>query len=224
MSQRIIRLDLERVSHEWTRLRPSSGFRVLHIDPPWLYANFSESGEEKNAINHYPCMPIEDIAKLPLALLMAKDCAVFCWFTWPLMPQWTTVISAWGLIYSSVAWEWIKYNAQTGKFAFGPGYGTRKNLEPCLLLTRGTPRLRKPVDFFGHVTETNSRSMRDFIEWWPGGTIRQPRREHSRKPDEARTRIETMFDGPYCELFARSRAPNWASWGNEIDRFEANGD
>ena len=44
-----------------------------------------------------------------------------------------------------------------------------------------------------------------------------PRREHSRKPDEVRSGIERMLDGPYLELFARHRAPGWAAWGNEVD-------
>ena len=34
-----------------------------------------------------------------------------------------------------------------------------------------------------------------------------PRREHSRKPDEQYGRIQRFCDGPYVELFARSRLP-----------------
>lgn len=46
-----------------------------------------------------------------------------------------------------------------------------------------------------------------------------PRREHSRKPDEARERIERLVAGPYLELFAREAAPGWDVWGNQVDRF-----
>jgi N6-adenosine-specific RNA methylase IME4 len=47
--------------------------------------------------------------------------------------------------------------------------------------------------------------------------IVSPRREHSRKPDEAYERIEALCDGPYLELFARSSRPGWDRWGAEAE-------
>jgi N6-adenosine-specific RNA methylase IME4 len=47
--------------------------------------------------------------------------------------------------------------------------------------------------------------------------IISPRREHSRKPDEAYGRIERLFEGPYLEMFARSSRPGWDRWGAESD-------
>ena len=45
-----------------------------------------------------------------------------------------------------------------------------------------------------------------------------PRREHSRKPDEVRTRIVELFgDVPRVELFARQKTEGWDVWGNEVD-------
>ena len=41
-------------------------------------------------------------------------------------------------------------------------------------------------------------------------------REHSKKPDEVYTNIETLLEGPYIELFARNKKKNWDSWGNEV--------
>ena len=42
--------------------------------------------------------------------------------------------------------------------------------------------------------------------------------EHSRKPDEARRRIEALMgDVPRVELFARRPAPGWDVWGNEVE-------
>jgi N6-adenosine-specific RNA methylase IME4 len=221
MSVRIIKPDLKLVESQFRALRPAGGFSVIHIDSPWLFQNFSEAGEEKNAIAHYPCMETEDIMRLPLQVLAADDCAVFSWHTWPMMKTWARVIDAWGFDYAGLAWEWLKFNPETGKYAFGPGYGTRKNVEPCLLLTRGDPKLRPgELEFFGNIVVTGSRSVRDFILEWPADAIRAPRREHSRKPDEAWKRIETMFEGPYVELFARTRRKGWKAWGNELDKFE----
>jgi N6-adenosine-specific RNA methylase IME4 len=47
-----------------------------------------------------------------------------------------------------------------------------------------------------------------------------PRREHSRKPDGIYERIERLVAGPYLELFARQKRPDWDCWGNETDKFK----
>jgi N6-adenosine-specific RNA methylase IME4 len=49
--------------------------------------------------------------------------------------------------------------------------------------------------------------------------IVSPRREHSRKPDEAYERIEALCEGPYLEMFARARRAGWDGWGDQIDGF-----
>ena len=81
----------------------------------------------------------------------------------------------------------------------GTGYYTRANPELCLLFTRGNPK-------------RISSAVRKLII--------APRREHSRKPDETRERIERLVAGPYCELFARASAPGWDSWGLEAGKFD----
>ena len=49
-----------------------------------------------------------------------------------------------------------------------------------------------------------------------------PRREHSRKPDEAYELIEQMYpELPKIELFARQRRNGWDAWGNEVPGDEA---
>lgn len=222
MKPRRIKLDLDAVSADWRKIRPAGGFAKISIDCPWDFSNRSIAGEDKNPNAHYPVMSIEDICQLPLHLLAADNCAVFSWKTWPLMMEWPNVIKAWGFDYAGLAWEWIKFNPETGKYAFGLGYGTRKNLEPCLLLTKGDPQLRPgELEFFGTKVETGARSVRDFILAFPADTIRAPRREHSRKPDEHYSRIDTMFDGPAIDIFGREARPGWTIWGNEINKFTA---
>jgi len=116
------------------------------------------------------------------------------------------VIRSWGFTYKTCAFDWMKAHVdQIDLFRddadplMGPGYWTRSNTEPCLLATRGRPTRR-------------SKSVRMGIV--------EPRREHSRKPDCVLSRIEQLVDGPYLELFARSRRKGWASWGNEVDKFD----
>jgi N6-adenosine-specific RNA methylase IME4 len=50
--------------------------------------------------------------------------------------------------------------------------------------------------------------------------IVEPRREHSRKPD-IYARIERLVDGPYIELFARTKRPGWSAWGNQTEMFKS---
>jgi N6-adenosine-specific RNA methylase IME4 len=177
---------------------PKRSAGVILADPPWSFKTYSDKGLGKSAENHYSTMSIDDICALPVANLASDDCVLLCWATWPTIFQTERVINSWGFKYSGLAWEWIKKNPVTGKYSFGTGYGSRKNLEPCLLARRGKPVLK-------------SKSIRDFMY--------AARREHSRKPDEQYERIESMYNGPFIELFARQSRPNWISWGNQIDRF-----
>lgn len=174
-------------------------YTVILADPAWTFATYSAKGKAKSPEQHYGCMTLPEICALPVRDWAAQDCALFMWATWPTIFQAQRVLEAWGFTYSGLAWEWIKRNPDTGKYAFGCGYGTRKNLEPCLLARRGKPKLL-------------NHSVRDFMY--------ARRREHSRKPDEQYARIESMYAGPYLEMFARQAWPGWDQWGNQVQKFE----
>lgn len=174
-------------------------YNVILADPPWKFSTYSSKGEKKSAQSKYDCMTIDDICSLPVADHASDNCALFIWTTWPFIFETQKVIDAWGFKYSGLAWEWLKYNDKTNKFAFGCGYGTRKNVEPCLLARKGSPILK-------------SKSVRDFIM--------APRREHSRKPDQTYENIEAMYDGPYLELFSRTNRNNWdVEFSNQAGTF-----
>jgi N6-adenosine-specific RNA methylase IME4 len=69
-----------------------------------------------------------------------------------------------------------------------------------LLATRGNPRRQ-------------AKDVRKLVV--------EPRREHSRKPDCVRERIERLVKGPYLELFARETKPGWNCWGKQAGLFDA---
>jgi N6-adenosine-specific RNA methylase IME4 len=48
----------------------------------------------------------------------------------------------------------------------------------------------------------------------------EKRREHSRKPDCIRGRIERLVAGPYLELFSRETKQDWECWGDQVARFD----
>lgn len=193
-------------------------YRVIEADPPWLWKSYSKKGEGKSPSQHYSLMTIPEICEMGeyVMELAAPDCALFLWSTWPTMPAPWDVMKAWGFRYSGLAWEWMKYNPRTDKFAFGPGLGgTRKNLEPVLLGRRGSPKLLSKSErdwIIDPVTGAELISDNDSI-------LLGQRRRHSEKPVEAKPRMERLFDGPYIELFSRTDREGWDSWGDEAGKF-----
>ena len=160
-------------------------YGAIYADPPWAFRNWSEKGTGRNAISHYDCMSFEDLKRLPVADMAADNCALFLWATDPLLPRAFELITAWGFTYKTVGFYWVKKNEASDGFFTGLGYWTRANPEQCLLATRGKPARR-------------AKDVRRLIV--------EPRREHSRKPDQVRERIERLVDGPYLELFSERRA------------------
>lgn len=156
---------------------------------------------DRNAERHYDCLDFASLAALSVSSLAADNAVLFLWTTDPMLSKALWLIQEWGFEYKTVAFYWVKLNKRArhpGDYFTGLGYWTRANPEQCLLATKGNPkRLSKVVSRL----------------------IVSPRREHSRKPDEVRARIEQLVPGPYIELFARQEAPNWTTWGNEVQRF-----
>ena len=165
-------------------------YNIIYADPPWKYGR---------KIIHYPCLPIQDIYDFPIDNIADRDCALFLWVTFPILPEAIKTLEKWGFRYVTVAFTWIKTNKLNGQPFLGLGSWTRANAEICLLGFRGKlPRISNKV-----------RQV-----------ILSPLREHSRKPDEIRDRIvELLGDLPRIELFARQSVNGWDCFGNQIDKF-----
>jgi N6-adenosine-specific RNA methylase IME4 len=176
------------------------GYRVIYLDPPWRFENWSEEGEDRNALGHYDCLTEQQLAALPIGHLAHPDgCAMFCWVTMPMLEVALRCINRWGFAYSTIAFTWAKRTRLDTGWHMGLGYTTRGNAEICILAFSG--KLGRPKD----------RGVRSLIV--------EPLREHSRKPDRVRADIERLYDGPYLEMFARTEHPGWTSWGNQTDKF-----
>lgn len=179
----------------------SKHYRVIYADPPWTFATYSRKGKGRSPEAYYDCMSVAEIKALPVPEWAADDCVLLLWTTDPLLEKAFEIVRAWGFTYKTVGFYWAKLKrADTsfseGSFFTGLGFWTRANPELCLLATRGKP----------HRRGTNVRKL-----------IVSPRREHSRKPDEAYERIEALCEGPYLEMFARFPRPGWDSWGLDAE-------
>jgi N6-adenosine-specific RNA methylase IME4 len=192
-----------------------NGYGAILADPPWRFRTWnkaeavaSRSSNHGTFVSnevHYHTMPIEQIAEMPVASLAADDCALFLWITWPNLEDALRVMRAWGFAFKTCAFAWTKADASQLELfkddvvgQMGMGYWTRANTEPCLLGTRGRPQ------------RLNADVRQAIIE---------PRREHSRKPDCVKERIERLVAGPYLELFSRSSRPGWDVFGNQAGWF-----
>jgi N6-adenosine-specific RNA methylase IME4 len=184
-------------------LKPYS-HRIILADPPYRFS----SGPNRNPKNHYPTMTIKEIAALPVGDLAHPDgCRLFLWVTMPMLDRVVPgLLRAWGFTYCT-ARPWLKtWPSEDGlflmpdSFATGCGYEVRNSSELQIIAKRGRPQRLGGTKLTGHIIA--------------------PRRQHSRKPDSARDEIARLFDGPRCELFARSSHPGFEGWGNETNLFD----
>jgi N6-adenosine-specific RNA methylase IME4/ParB-like chromosome segregation protein Spo0J len=163
-------------------------YPIVYADPPWQYEH-PPFGPSSLCENFYPTMALEDICALPIADLATPDAVLFLWAPAPLLFQAGSVLKAWGATYRTNL-VWVKHRP-------GLGFWARQQHELLLIATFGDPPTPSP------------RSV-------PASVIHGPRREHSRKPDEAYALIERMYPSlPKIELFARSAREGWAAWGNQ---------
>ena len=180
-------------------------YNIIYADPPWMYKDKRKGKKiSGGATNHYKTMNIRDIEKMGniIEKISDKDCMLFMWATFPNLIEALKTIKAWGFTYKTLGFSWVKTNKKDGKPFFGIGYYTKSNCEVCLLATKGKPSNLKISNYIS-------------------SCIISERREHSRKPDEARQRIEQLVGQvPKIELFARQEVEGWDCWGNEVNKNE----
>jgi N6-adenosine-specific RNA methylase IME4/ParB-like chromosome segregation protein Spo0J len=163
-------------------------YPIILADPPWRYDHLP-MGPSSVCENFYPTMALDDICALPIANLATPDAVLFLWAPAPLVFQAGSVLNAWGAVYRTNL-VWVKHRP-------GLGFWARQQHELLLVATFGDPPTPSPHSV-------------------PSSVINAPRREHSRKPDEAYELIERMYpDLPKIELFARSARKGWTAWGNQ---------
>jgi N6-adenosine-specific RNA methylase IME4 len=181
-------------------------YQLVYADPPWEYKVWSRKGRGRSAESHYDTMGLDQLKLLPVPVMCAKDCVLLLWATGPGLAVALELGGAWGFVYKTVAFVWVKKNRNNDRFFTGLGYYTRANAEWVLLFTKGRPLPRMRKDLGQIVVAKVGR--------------------HSQKPAEIRTKIVELFgDRPRVELFARSREgffPNdeyqgWDVFGNEVE-------
>ena len=183
---------------------PAGPFTTIVADPPWAYRDKVHAarvrrvteigyGAEKirgrrGAEGYYPVMSLEAISALPVKGIATENAHLYLWTTNAFIEPAHQIARVWGFEPRTIL-TWVKPG-------IGMGHYFRNNTEHVVFAVRGRlPVLRRNQPTAFHAPKS---------------------KQHSRKPDEFYTLVESMSPGPYLELFARRSWDGWTSWGNEI--------
>jgi N6-adenosine-specific RNA methylase IME4 len=169
--------------------------RVLLADPPWSFGD-KLPGATRGAERNYSVMGVDALCGFPLPAL-ADDALLFMWKVASQPEEAMRVVRAWDFVPKSEI-VWVKTaRAPLPALAFGMGRYVRGCHEVCVVAARGRgTRLIR------------NKSVRSVFF--------APRGDHSVKPDMFYDLVESLAEGPYCELFARRTRPGWKQYGNEL--------
>jgi len=149
--------------------------------------NYKNVATRAAASKHYRTMSLYDIMRLNVRKISMENSCLFLWTTNVFLRPAFTVMEVWGFEYKTCI-TWIKPS-------FGLGNYFRSATEHCLFGIRGKIRPK----------------LRNIPTWF-----KAPRKGHSVKPQRIYEIIESCFDPPYLELFARTRREGWDVWGDEV--------
>jgi len=175
---------------------PEKKYQIIYADPCWQYDDKSLS-HGGGAESHYSCLSIEEMCEIPVQSIAENNSILLIWVTFPMLEESFKLIKAWGFVFKTVAFTWVKTNGD-GTIYMGMGRYTRANAEICLLCKRGTGLKRLDA------------SIKQ--------VVLSKRLKHSQKPKIFRKCISDLFgsERSKIELFSRDKIEGWDCWGNQI--------
>jgi N6-adenosine-specific RNA methylase IME4 len=173
-------------------------YKTILADPPWRFLNRTgKVAPEHKRLNRYPTLSLEEIKEIPVQLVSSKTSHLYLWVPNALLKEGLEVLDSWGFKYkTNIIWHKVRKDGEPD--GRGVGFYFRNTTEIILFGVRGSMRTLQP-----------GRSQVNILK-----TRKQ---EHSRKPDELYKIIEDCSPGPYLELFARGKMPNWDVFGNQAN-------
>jgi N6-adenosine-specific RNA methylase IME4 len=192
---------------EFQKALAGQRFGTVLADPPWRFINRTgKVAPEHRRLARYETMSVADICGLPVSEHLLATAHLYLWVPNALLPDGLEVMRAWGFQYKSNI-IWHKLRKDGGSDGRGVGFYFRNVTEILLFGVHGK----------------NARTLA------PGRSqvnyIGSRKREHSRKPDEQYSLIESCSSGPYLEMFSRGVRDGWKNWGNQANEsYEPNWD
>lgn len=149
----------------------------------------SFDADGRRVANPYPEMTQEQLKALEIPA--KENCVMFLWTTQKFIWDAKELLDTWGFTYRSmIVWD---------KEKIGMGDLIRMQCEFCLVGIKGSPVFK------------DNHSVRDII--------REPRREHSRKPEEFYRIVDSLCAGRKLDFFSREERTGWFSYGNDTKKF-----
>lgn len=149
---------------------------------------YDNQGTRAATGNHYGGMTVDELCALPVRDIAADDAHLHLWTTNGFLFECPKIFEAWGFEFRS-SFVWVKPQMGIGNY-------WRNSHEILLTAIRGNAK------------RFNDHSMMSWLNCERG--------LHSSKPEQVRHFIERASPPPYLEMFARSGAPNWTVWGDQI--------
>ncbi len=176
-------------------------FTTILADPPWQFQNRTgKMAPEHRRLNRYGTMKLNEIAEIPVGDFTTENAHLYLWVPNALLPEGLSIMSAWGFIYkTNLIWNKIRHDG--GPDGRGVGFYFRNTTEIILFGVKGSLRTLAPGR-----KQVNA--------------IRSVKQEHSRKPEEQYTIIESCSPPEYLELFGRGSRLGWTVWGNQAEHYE----
>jgi N6-adenosine-specific RNA methylase IME4 len=181
--------------------RTPGGWQTIVADPNWIY---KDKGSRLYTGGGYAQAGVDEIARMPVAQIAARDAFLFLWATDAAVLEGSAayVAAAWGFVPKRMI-VWVKGRPSSAPFStpvlhIGGGHYVRTAHEVCLICRRGRARVslrNVPSVFFAK------------------------RRRHSEKPEELQTIAERIAPGftRRLELYARRRRFGWECFGDQIE-------
>lgn len=178
----------------------SGEFGTILADPPWQFSNRTgKIAPEHRRLARYATLGLEEIASIPVGEVAASASHLYLWVPNALLAEGMEVLTAWGFTYKTNL-VWYKVRKDGGPDGRGVGFYFRNVTEMVLFGTKGRLRTLAP----------GRRQV---------NVLASQKREHSRKPDELYSVIESCSPGPYLELFARGPRAGWSRWGDQAEEY-----
>ena len=189
--------ELEQTIEDFRKFTKGKKYKTIYADPPWQFQNRTgKVAPEHKRLSRYSTMKLDEIKQLPVSEVADEKTHLYLWVPNALLPNGLEVMKAWGFEYkTNLIWEKVRKDGMPD--GRGVGFYFRNVTEILLFGIKGD----------NNRTLQAGRSQVNLI--------RSMKREHSRKPDEFISLIESCSSGPYLELFARGNRENWDMWGNQ---------
>jgi len=117
-----------------------------------------------------------------------ESCILWLWTTHAFIWDAKELLDHWGFTYKAIlTWD---------KEKMGMGSWLRMQTEFCLMATKGNPIIK-------------NNFTRDII--------REPRKEHSKKPEAFYSIVDLLCPGKKIEIFSRTKRKGWEVFGDELE-------